>query len=111
MKLGEYIEQAKAVYATVRDGRGWIENLVIDKHDVMDDIVPQEMAEEVPNWKDRYHMEMLYNPIWNCGWYFKINRHYYSNNTVGYTVSLISSDISPEYYNSKTKPYSKDNCE
>jgi hypothetical protein len=98
MKLRVYIKHADAVYSAVRNGRGWIQNLVIDKHQVMDDLVPQEMAEDVPNWKDRHHMEMLYNPIWDCGWYFKINRYYYSNNTVGYKVGLISSDISPEYF-------------
>ena len=96
MKLSEYVEQAEAIFASVRDGIGRVQSLAISKLQ-MNAIVPQEMDDEVPKWRDHFHMEMIVYPFRSCGWYFKINRHYYpSNNKVGYIVNLISSDIKNE---------------
>lgn len=99
MKLGEYVEEAEEVYAVIRDGRGRVENLAISKNQVVNALVPQELEDKAPKWKDRHHLEMIVYPFTNCGWYFKINRHYYpSNNKVGYAFGLVSSDINPKVY-------------
>jgi hypothetical protein len=91
MKLGEYFEQAVVVYATVKDGRGSQVNLMIDKHQVMNEIVPDEMDENVPEWDDKDDMEMLFYPIMNSGWVFKIKRYFYPiHNIYDYRIDLIA---------------------